>query len=187
MAIPADGGGFLVGEVLGGLAEAIAGGFEEDLVLAGGDGGDEGIAADFEFGEFDVVLGVEHGVLGLFVGGEGIGFGLDDLLLGFGEIGLGLLEFELLLGGVELDDDIAGGDEFAGFAELGDGHIGAADHGGGEHFGVAALEFAAGGDGEGDATLFDLGGGEFEGGSGGGGADDADGAPGEGADDAEDE
>ena len=43
-----------------------------------------------------------------FVGGVGIGFRLDDLLLGFGEIGLGFLELELLLGGVELDDDIAG-------------------------------------------------------------------------------
>ena len=67
-----------------------------------------GIAADFEFGELDVGLGVEHGVLGFFVGGEGIGFGLDDLLLGFGEIGFGFLELELLFGGVELDDDIAG-------------------------------------------------------------------------------
>ena len=91
---------------------------------------------------------------------SGIGFGLDDLLLGFGEIGFGLLELELLLGGIELDDHVAGSDEFAGFAEGGDGHVGAADHGGGEHFGVAALELAAGGDGEGDAALFDPGGGE---------------------------
>ena len=79
-----------------------------------------------------------------------------------------------------------GCDEFAGFAKGGDGHIGSADHGGGEHFGVATLEFAAGGDGESDAALFDLGGGEFQGGSGGCGADEADGAPGEGADYAED-
>ena len=66
------------------------------------------------------------------------------------------------------------------------GHIGAADHRRGEHFGVAALQFAARGDGEGDAALFDLGGGEFEGGGGGCGADQAHGAPGEGADHAED-
>src|ERR1019366_3740370 len=122
---------------------------------------------------------VEHGVSGFFVGGEGIGFGFDDLLLGFGEVGLGLLELVILLGGIELDDDIAWGDEFAGVAERGDGHIAAANHGGGEHFGVAALEFAASGDGEGDAALFDAGGGELEGGGGSSGADDADGAPSE--------
>ena len=49
-----------------------------------------------------------------------------------------------------------GCDQFAGLAEVGDRHIGAADHGGGEHLGVAALQFAAGGDGEGDAALLDL-------------------------------
>ena len=102
------GGGLLVGEVLRGLALAIVGGFEGDIVLAGGDGGDGGIAADLEFGEFDVGLGAEHGVLGFLVGGGGIGFGLDDLLLGFGEIGFGFLELEFLLGGIELDDDVAG-------------------------------------------------------------------------------
>src|ERR1019366_3470750 len=130
--------------------------------------------------------GVEHGVLGFLVGGEGIGFGFEDLLLSLGKVGFGLLELELLLGGIELDYDIAGRDELAGFAEGGDGHVGAADHGGGEHFGVAALEFAAAGDGEGDAAVFDPGGGEFEGRGGGSGADNADGAPGEGSDNGHD-
>ena len=116
-----------------------------------------GLRRHLEFGEFDFVLGVDAWrTADSSSSGEGVGFGLDDLLLGFGEIGFGLLELELLFGGIELDDDIAGCDQFAGFAEVGDGHVGAADHGGGQHFGVAALEFAAGGDGEGDAALFDL-------------------------------
>ena len=119
--------------------------------------------------------------------GLGVGFGLDDLLLGFGEIGFGFPEAELLLGGIELDDDVAGRDQFAGFAEVGDGHVAAADHGRGQHLGVAALEFAAGGHGEGDAAAACT---VVVGSSRRrwwyGGADHADGAPGEGADDAED-
>src|ERR1019366_8568755 len=54
------GGGFLIGKVLYGLAEAIAGGFEEDLVLPGSDPGECGVAAEFEFGQGDVGLGAEH-------------------------------------------------------------------------------------------------------------------------------
>ena len=177
------GGSFLIGKVLGGLAEAVAGGFKEDFVLAGGDAGDGGIAAEFDLGELDIGLGGELGVLRLLVGGEGIGLGFEHLLLSFGEIGFGLLELKLLLGSIELGDDIARGDEFAGLAEGGDGHVGAADHGGGEHFGVTTLEFAAAGDGEGDAAVFDAGGGKFEGSGGGGGANDAHGAPGEGSED----
>src|ERR1035438_6704627 len=87
-----------------------------------------GVAGGLGSSESDLGLGVEHGESGFFVGGEGIGFGFDDLLLGFGEVGLGLLELVILLGGIELDDDIAGGDEFAGVAEGGDGHIAAANH-----------------------------------------------------------
>ena len=119
-----------------------------DFVLAGSDGGEGGIAAELKFGKFDVGFGAELGVLGFLVGGEGIGFGLDDLLFGFGEIGFGFVELELLLGGIELDDDVAGVDELAGIAERGDGHICAGDHGGDEHFGIAALELAAGGNGD---------------------------------------
>src|ERR1035441_10081912 len=120
---PGRGSRLLVSKVLGGLAEAVAGGFQEDFVLAGGDGGEGGVAADFELGELDIGPGAGHGVLGFLVGGEGIGFGFDDLLLSLGNIGFGLLELELLLGGIELDHDIAGGDQLARVAEGGDGHV----------------------------------------------------------------
>ena len=107
--MPAVGVGLLVDHVLLGLMQAVLGGFQGEIVLACDDGGQQGIAADLELGEFDVGLGrFEHGVARfLFAWPRLVGFGLDDLLLGFGEIGLGFAEVEFLLGGVELDDDIA--------------------------------------------------------------------------------
>ena len=51
------GGGLLVVEVLRGLALPVRGGFESEFVLAGRDGGEGGIAADFQFGELDVGFG----------------------------------------------------------------------------------------------------------------------------------
>ena len=50
------GGGLFVGQVLGGLAEAVARRVEQNFVLAGRDGGKGGVAANLQFGELHVGL-----------------------------------------------------------------------------------------------------------------------------------
>ena len=114
--------------------------------------------------------------------------GLDDLLLGLGEIGLRLTQVVLLLSGIELDDVVAGFDQLAGPAEKGDGHAIDARHGGDEHLGIAALQLSARGDGDDDAAAFDPGDGKLGGGGAGSGdADEPHRAPGGGAQDEDDD
>src|SRR5262249_32613172 len=81
---PGAGRGLLVVHVLFGLAEAILGGVERQLVLALHNGGKDRVLANVEFGLLDVGVGGKDGVLRLLVHGFAVGLGLDHLLFGFG-------------------------------------------------------------------------------------------------------
>ena len=67
------GGGFLVVEVLLGLVLAVIGGVERQDVLTRDDSGQEGVLADFEFGQLDVGGGGFHLIAGLLVQGLAVG------------------------------------------------------------------------------------------------------------------
>ncbi len=161
--------GLLVDHVLLGLMKPVLGGLHSEIVLLCDDGGQQRIAADFELGEFEIGLGGFELVAGFLLRCLAGRLGLDDLLLGFELIGLRFAEIEFLLGGIELDDDVAGIHQFARIAERHDGHGVDARHGRDEHFGVAALQFAAGGNGDGDASALDARGGDLGTGGGSGG------------------
>jgi len=77
-----------------------------------------------------------------------------ELALLVRQVGFGLAQFVLLVGGVELDDDIALLDQLAGLAEVRDDELRAAGHGRRKHFRIAALQAAVGRDGEGHVAEF---------------------------------
>ena len=110
-------GGLVVVEILLGLPGAVLRGFEREFVLLRLDGRDDGILAHLQLGDLHIGLGGEHLVLALFVGCLTGSLGLNHLLFGFGQIGLGLAEVVLLLGGIECDHDVAGLDQLSGIAQ----------------------------------------------------------------------
>ena len=81
-----------------------------------------------------------------------VGFGLDHLLLGFRQIGLGLAQIVFLRGGVELHHHVSGLHQLARLAQRRDRQI-AAHHGSGEHFGIPALQLSARRNRDGDVAL----------------------------------
>ncbi len=99
---------FLLARSCSGLAQAVLGGFERDLVLAGPSSGTNGFLRRSSSASLTCGPGRLHGVACLFILGLVVGFRLNDPLLGFGEIGLGFAQVVLLLSGVELNHHIAG-------------------------------------------------------------------------------
>ncbi len=80
---------------------------ELEIVLFGLDPADELVAAHLDLGAPLIVLRVEQIQLVLRRLDFRIGLQLDQLLVGFSQLGFGLLQVVLLRGAIELDHDIA--------------------------------------------------------------------------------
>ena len=112
----------------------------------GRDSRQDGILANLQFGQLNIGLRLQQRVAVFFLVRVALGFGLDDVLLGLRHIGLGFAEFVVLLGGIELHDDIALFHRLTGGPQVGDVHVGAAGLRRGQELRVAAAEIASRGD-----------------------------------------